>query len=42
MLAYSERFYQRQFIKRRLVSYHIYDWLNALPDAHFTSDALVI
>lgn len=40
LLAYSERFYQRQFITRRPVSHQLHDRLNGLLDAHFADEAL--
>jgi AraC-like DNA-binding protein len=38
LLAYSERFYQRQFITRRTVNHQILDRLNHLLDSFFDDD----
>ncbi len=40
LLAYSDRFYQRQFITRRIANHQILDRLNDLLNAYFNGDAL--
>lgn len=41
LLNYSERFYQRQFITRKITNHQILDWLNDLLNNYFDSDDLV-
>lgn len=41
LLNYSERFYQRQFITRKITNHQILDRLNDLLDNYFDSDDLV-
>lgn len=41
LLNYSERFYQRQFITRKISNHKILDRLESLLTAYFDSDALV-
>ena len=40
LLTYSERFYQRQFLTRRIAHHQLLDRLEALLTAHFASEAL--
>lgn len=41
LLNYSERFYQRQFITRKIANHKILDSLEALLSAYFNSESLV-
>jgi AraC family transcriptional activator of pobA len=41
LLTYSERFYQRQFITRKIANHQILDRLEEVIAAYFNSDALV-
>ncbi|MCF0075418.1 helix-turn-helix transcriptional regulator [Dyadobacter sp. CY261] len=41
LLNYAERFYQRQFITRKIANHQILDRLNGLLDDYFNSDDLV-
>ena len=41
LLTYSERFYQRQFITRKITSHKLIDQLEALLNDYFNSDDLV-
>ncbi|QEC77659.1 helix-turn-helix domain-containing protein [Mucilaginibacter ginsenosidivorax] len=40
LLTYSERFYQRQFITRKIANHQILDRLEAILTAYFSSEAL--
>jgi len=40
LLAYSDRFYQRQFITRKITHHQLLDKLNDLLDAYFNNEAM--
>lgn len=42
LLSYSERFYERQFITRKITNHQMLSRLENLLNEHFSSDALVI
>lgn len=41
LLAYAERFYQRQFITRKKANHQVLDQLNRVLDAYFENDTIV-
>lgn len=41
LLSYSQRFYHRQFIMRRIANHKVLNQLEALLDQHFNSNAMV-